>query len=139
MIRFDHIFEKIQAKLGLRRYHDSALSIRPNCNQVNQFWPKSNNFWSVLMIYKKTKKREMFCFLKQIVDLKHLYFWICCWSFKGNRCCMDSQIWNSQTSKKSSKIQKKTIVFTKKCFQMIRKLRVLFWGEDSGDPSRRRH
>ena len=26
VIRFDHIFEKIEAKLGLRRYHDSALT-----------------------------------------------------------------------------------------------------------------
>ena len=36
-IRFDHIFEKIEAKLGLKRYHDSALSLRPNGNQINQF------------------------------------------------------------------------------------------------------
>ena len=26
VFRFDHIFEKIEAKLGLRRYHDSALT-----------------------------------------------------------------------------------------------------------------
>ena len=50
VIRFDHIFEKIEAKLGLRRYHDSALTSPWVSNQVNQFWPKSNNFWSVLMI-----------------------------------------------------------------------------------------
>ena len=37
VFRVDHIFEKIEAKLGLKRYHDSALSLRPNGNQVNQF------------------------------------------------------------------------------------------------------
>ena len=106
-----------------------SISFDQKVTTFDRFW------WSI----KKRKKREMLCFLKQIVDLKRLYFWISCWSFKGNRCCMDSQIWNSETSKKSSKSPKQTNLFTKKSCQMIGKFKILFLGEDSGDPSRRRH
>ena len=66
-IRFDTIFEKIEAKLGLWRYHDSALSIRPNGNQIIQFWPKNNKFLIGFDDLKKSKHVKFCVFLNTLL------------------------------------------------------------------------
>ena len=100
----------------------NSINFDQKVTTFDRFW------WST----KKYKNVPICDFFKQIVDLKRLYFWISCWSLKGNLCCMGLQIWSYQTSKKSSKKSKKTQNCHYKMLPNDRKMEGSFFGRRFG-------